>query len=298
MNLPAPLRLLVDAVKVWVERDAFQHAGSLAFFTLFSMAPLVIILVSIVGAVYGQQAASGEISAGISGLLGEQAAAAVEEAVRRSRPEVAGFLPTAIGIGALVFGATTVFAQMQSSLNQFWGVRARPARSGLLNFVTVRLLSLGMVLIIGFLLLTSFALSVAVTAVVEHAGGWIPVPPLAVTLLDVALSLAVTTVLLGLLFKVLPDVRLDWRDVRRGALYTALLFVLGKYLIAFYLTHVAPASTYGAAGSLVLVLLWVYYSALILFFGTALTKVRVLRRDGVVTPKPTAVRVNVSIEEK
>ena len=146
MNLPAPLRLLVDAVKVWVERDAFQHAGSLAFFTLFSMAPLVIILVSIVGAVYGQQAASGEISAGISGLLGEQAAAAVEEAVRRSRPEVAGFLPTAIGIGALVFGATTVFAQMQGALNHFWDVRAKPTRSGILTFITVRLLSLGMVL--------------------------------------------------------------------------------------------------------------------------------------------------------
>ena len=123
-------------------------------------------------------------------------------------------------------------------------------------------------------------------------------PPLAVTLLDVALSLAVTTVLLGLLFKVLPDVRLDWRDVRRGALYTALLFVLGKYLIAFYLTHVAPASTYGAAGSLVLVLLWVYYSALILFFGTALTKVGVLHRDGVVTPKATAVRVSVAVMEE
>lgn len=298
MKMPAPLRLLVDAVKVWVERDAFQHAGALAFFTLFSMAPLVIILVSIVGAVYGEEAASGEISAGISSLLGEQAAEAVEEAVGRSRPEVAGFLPTVLGIGALVFGATTVFAQMQSSLNQFWGVRAKPTRSGILNFITVRLLSLGMVLIIGFLLLTSFALSVAVTAVVEYAGSWIPVPPLAVTLLDLALSLFVTTVLLGLLFKVLPDVRLQWSDVRRGAFYTALLFVLGKFLIAFYLTHVAPASTYGAAGSLVLVLLWVYYSSLILFFGTALTKVSVLRRDGMVTPKPTAVRMTVSIEEK
>lgn len=297
MKLPASLQLVLDAVKVWVERDAFQHAGALAFFTLFSLAPLVIILVAIVGAVYGAEAASGEISAGISGLLGEQAALAVEEAVRRSQPQVAGFLPTVLGIGALVFGATTVFAQMQSSLNQFWGVRARPARSGVLNFLTVRLLSLGMVLIIGFLLMTSFALSLAVTAVIEHAGAWVPVPPVAVGMLDLALSLLVTTVLLGLLFKVLPDVRLQWSDVRRGALYTALLFVLGKYLIALYLTHVAPASTYGAAGSLVLVLLWVYYSSLILFFGTALTKVAVLRRDGAVTPKPTAVRVDINLRE-
>src|SRR5690606_3202760 len=297
MKLPAPLRLLFEATEVWLERDAFQHAGALAFFTLFSMAPLVIILVSIVGAVYGPEAASGEISAGITDLLGAQAAAAVEEAVRRSQPRVAGVLPTVLGIGALVFGATTVFAQMQSSLNHFWGVRAKPTRSGVLNFITVRLLSLGMVLIIGFLLLTSFALGVAVSAVVEYAGNWIPVPPAAVAAVDLAVSLAITAALFGLLFKVLPDVRLKWADVRRGAVYTAVLFVVGKYLIAFYLTRVAPASTYGAAGSLVLVLLWVYSSSLILFFGTALTKVSVLRRDGVVTPKSTAVRVSVAVEE-
>src|SRR5690606_41548315 len=119
LKTPTWLQLPLDAVRIWTERDAFQHAGALAFFTLFSLAPLVIILVSIVGAVYGQEAASGEISAGISGLLGEQAAQAVEEAVQRSRPEVAGLLPTMLGIGALVFGATTVFAQMQSSLNHF-----------------------------------------------------------------------------------------------------------------------------------------------------------------------------------
>jgi membrane protein len=290
-------RLIADAVNLWMERDAFQHAGALAFFMLFSLAPLVIILVSIVGIVYGEEAASGEISEGISSLLGDQAAAAVEDAVNRSRPDVAGLLPTLLGVGAMLFGATTVFAQMQSSLNHFWGVRARPTRSGVLNFITVRLLSLGMVLIIGFLLMTSFALSVAVTVVIEYARGWIPVPPSLVAVLDLTLSLLLTSALLGLLFKVLPDVRLSWRDVRRGALYTAVLFVLGKYLIAFYLTRVAPASTYGAAGSLVLVLLWVYYSSLILFFGTALTCVSVLRRDGAVTPKPTAVRLHVAIEE-
>jgi membrane protein len=291
-------RTLREAVDEWLERDAFQHAGALAFFTLFSLAPLVIILVSIVGAVYGEEAASGEISAGISSMVGEQAAAAVEEAVERSRPQTAGLMPTLMGIGALVFGATTVFAQMQSSLNQFWGVRSKPARSGILNFVTVRLLSLGMVLIIGFLLMTSFALSVGVTAVLEYAGHQEARHGNPVAGVDVLVSLVVTTLLLGLLFKVLPDVRLQWRDVRRGAGVTALLFVFGQYLITFYLTHVAPASTYGAAGALVLVLLWVYYSSLILFFGTAVTKVGVLHRDGVVTPKATAVRLHVEVQEQ
>jgi len=280
-----------------MDRDAFQHSSALAFYTLFSLAPLVIILVAIVGAVYGQDAASGRISAGINDLVGVQAATAVEEAVRLSRPAYAGILPTLMGIGALLFGATTVFAQMQSSLNQFWDVRPKPTRSGILTFIMVRLLSLGMVVIIGFLLLISFALNVAISGLIEYAGHWMTVPPVLVSILDAVLSLLVTSGLFGLIFKVLPDVQLSWRDVRHGAWTTALLFVAGQYVISWYLTSVAPASTYGAAGSLVLVLLWVYYSSLILFFGTALTKATVLQRDGRVTPKQTAVHISVAIDE-
>jgi membrane protein len=295
---PLPyIHLLRDAAKLWIGRDAFQHAGALAFYTLFSLAPLMIILVAIVGIVYGEEAASGGISAGISDLVGAQAASAVEEAVRRSQPKQAGILPTLLGLGAMAFGATTVFAQMQSSLNQFWGVRARPTRSGILTFITVRLLSLSMVLIIGFLLLMSFAVSVAINGILEHAEHWIPVPPLVIHAVDLAVSLLVTTLLFGMIFKVLPDVRLRWREVWHGALTTAILFVLGQYFISFYLTHVAPASTYGAAGSLVLVLLWVYYSSLILFFGTSLSVVAILRRDGTVTPKSSAVRTSVVVQE-
>jgi membrane protein len=298
MQLPPFIRLLVEATRVWLDRNAFQHASALAFYTLFSLAPLVIILVAIVGAVYGQDAASGRISAGINDLVGLQAATAVENAVRLSRPEVTGILPTLAGVGALLFGATTVFAQMQSSLNQFWDVRPKPARSGVFNFVIVRLLSLGMVLIIGFLLLISFALNVAINGIIEYAGHWIVVPPVLVSGLDLLLSLLVTTGLFGLLFKVLPDVHLEWNDVRHGALVTAVLFIAGQYLISWYLTKVAATSTYGAAGSLVLVLLWVYYSSLILFFGTALTKVTILRRDGHVTPSQAAVRIRTAVDEE
>jgi membrane protein len=300
LNWPAirnAFRLLGKAAQLWLERDAFQHASALAFYTLFSLAPLVIIIVAIIGVVYGQEAASGEISAAINGLVGDQAAMAIEEAVMHSRPQEAGLLPTLFGVGALLFGATTVFAQMQGSLNQFWDVRAKPARSGILTFISVRLLSLGTVLSIGFLLLTSFAITVAIAGIIEYAEHWMAVPPLLIAAADLALSLLVTTALFGLLFKVLPDVRLQWADVWRGALFTAILFVLGQYLISFYLTSVAPTSAYGAAGSLVLVLLWVYYSSLILFFGTALTKVAILQRDGTVTPKRTAVRMRLVVEE-
>ncbi len=297
MEAPTFIQLLKDAARRWLDRDAFQHAGALGFCTLFSLAPLVIILVAVVGVVYGEEAASGEISAAISDLVGAQAASAVEEAVRRSRLEEAGILPTVLGLGALLFGATTVFAQMQSSLNQFWDVRARPARSGIVTFLTVRLLSLSMVLIIGFLLLTSFVISIAITGIIEYANDWIPVPPVVVAALDLVVSLSVSTLLFGMIFKVLPDVRLRWSDVWRGALMTSVLFAIGKYLISFYLTRVAPASTYGAAGSLVLVLLWVYYSSLILFFGTCLTAVTILHRDGAITPKSTAVRTSLVVHD-
>lgn len=291
------LRIFRTAAQRWLERDAFEHAGALGFCTLFSLAPLVIIVVAVVGIVFGQDAASGQISGAISDLVGPKAAAAVQEAVRRSRPEEAGLLPTILGIGALVFGATTVFAQMQAALNKFWGVKAKPARNGILTFIIVRLLSLGMVLIVGFLMLTSFVLSLAITAVVEYARDWVPIPGFAVVLIDLALSLAVTTVLFGMLFKVLPDVVLEWADVWRGAFITAVLFAIGKYCISLYLTHVATASTYGAAGSLVLILLWVYYSSLILFFGTCLTIATILERGDVVRPKKAAVRTRVVLEE-
>ena len=285
------------AAQRWLERDAFVHSGALAFCTLFSLAPLVIIIVAIVGTVFGEDAASGQISAKISDMIGPQAASAVEEAVRRSRLEEAGILPMMVGIGALIFGATTVFAQMQSSLNKSWGVRAKPRRSGILTFITVRLLSLSMVLIIGFLMLTSFVVSVAISGIIEYAQHWIPIPGFAVAAIDLAVSLGVTTVLFAMIFKILPDVHMRWGDVWRGAFITAILFAIGKYGISPYLTHVALATSYGAAGSLVLVLLWVYYSSLILFFGTCLTVANILGRGGKVVPKKTAVRTSIVLEE-
>jgi membrane protein len=287
----------MEAVNLWTSRNAFQHAGALAFYTLFSMAPLMIILVAITGAVFGDEAARGELSKQIEGLIGSDAAKTVEDAVRRSRIEDAGPLATILGIGALAFGATTVFAQMQASLNQFWGVVAKPSRSGILVFLTTRLVSLGMVLVIGFLLLTSFVLSIAVMSVVEYAQHWIPIPTLVVSAIDIGLSLASATLLFAMIFKILPDVHLRWADVWRSAFATAVLFVIGQYLISLYLTQTAPGSTYGAAGSLVLVLMWVYYSSLILFMGTALTRAFIEQRGDHVVPKSTAVRIHLDIME-
>ena len=291
------LPLMQSALELWLERNAFQHAGALAFYTLFSLAPLVIIVVAIIGAVFGEEAARGQVAAGIQGMIGPQAAEAVEEAVLSSRVESAGLLPTLIGVGALLFGATTVFAQMQASLNSFWGVVARPSRSGISIFVKTRLLSLGLVLVIGFLLLTSFLMSVGIVALIRFAEAWIPVPSALMVVVDIVLSLAVATALFATTFKLLPDVVLRWRDVWKAGVITAVLFVCGQYLISLYLTTMAPASTYGAAASLVLVLMWVYYSSLILFFGTAVSKMSILQRGDEVVPKRTAVRVVMQVME-
>lgn len=292
------VRLLREAAELWFARNAFQLAGALAFYTLFSLAPLVIILVAIMGAVFGEEAARGEISSKIQGFIGVQAAEAVEEAVRSSRVQEAGLLPTTFGAIMLLFGATTVFAQMQASLNQIWGVAARPSRSGLAVFLTTRLLSLGLVLIIGFLLLTSLVLSMAVVAVLRYAESWIPIPPFAVAAVDLCVSLGIATVLFALIFKVLPDVHLEWRDMWEAGALTAALFVAGQYGISVYLTTTAPGSTYGAAGSLVLVLFWVYYSSLIVFFGAAFTRVRMGRRQRGVVPKRTAAKVVIEVLEE
>lgn len=292
------LAITREAVDLWFSRNAFQHAGALGFYTLFSMAPLLIILTTIVGAVYGEQAASGEITGKISDLLGPQAAEAVTEAIRRSRTEEAGLLPTFLGIGALLFGATTVFAQMQTSLNQFWSVRSKPSRSGVVEFLRTRLVSLSLVLILGFLLLVSFAATLAVSAAVEYANERIPIPAIIVKGIDLVTSLGVATLLFATIFKVLPDVHLRWSDMWRGAFVTAVLFVIGQYLISSYLTSAAPGSPYGAAGALVLILLWVYYSALILFIGAALTRAWIRHRGDYIRPKSTAVKVKMEILEE
>lgn len=291
-------KVFADAGSLWLERNAFMHAGSLAFYTLFSMAPVVIIAVSITAAVFGEEAARGEIAAQLDDVLGADAAQAVQEAVARSRPEVAGVWPTVTGIVALLLGATTVFGQMQFSFNRIWGVTAKPEKSGVKSLLKTRLVSLAIILTIGFVLLVSLLLNVALRAVIAYAEGWMPVPPLLLTIAELVLSLAVITLLFAVMFKVLPDAVIDWSDVWTGAAITATLFVIGRYFIAFYLAYTAPSSTYGAAGSLVLILLWVYYSSLILFFGAALTKARVLAAGKRVVPRPTAIRVKEEMVEE
>lgn len=279
------------SVKLWLERNAFSYAGSLAFYTLFSLAPVVILAVTVIGVVLGEEAAQGHIVAQLQGTMGEDAATAIEQAVAQSRIEESGLLPTLLGFGALIIGATTVFAQMQFSLNTIWGVTARPTANSAWVFVKKRLLSLTVVLSIGFILLVSLVLGVAIRSVLKVADDFLPYMGLFTTWVEFLVSMMVISVLFATIFKVLPDVVLAWRDVLVGAVVTALLFTLGRSGIAAYLAHTATASTYGAAGSVVMILLWVYYSSLILLFGAAFTKCHLLERGRRILPRNSAVLV-------
>ncbi|WP_311948019.1 YihY/virulence factor BrkB family protein [Halomonas piscis] len=284
-------RVLQDAVSVWLERNAFSYAGSLAFYTLFSLAPTVIIAVTVIGVVMGADAAQGQIVARLQGTLGQEAANAVQQAVAQSRIEEAGILPTLLGVGTLLVGATTVFAQMQFSLNTIWGVTAKPTSNSLLVFLKNRLLSLTVVLSIGFILLVSLALGVIVRTMLHAANSLFPYAALLTQGAEALVSLVVVVLLFATIFKVLPDVVLKWKDVLIGAAVTAVLFTLGRSVIAMYLAYTATASTYGAAGSVVMILLWVYYSSLILLFGAAFTRSLLLRRGHSLIPRNSAVLV-------
>ena len=290
--------VLKDAASLWSSKHAFQLAGALAFYTLFSAAPLLIIVVTMTGVFFGEDAMRGEVATQMAQFIGPDAAEVLESAVRRTRIAEAGILPTLLGVGAILFGSTTVFAQLQASLNQMWDVKPRPNRSGIVVFLLTRLVSFGMVLVVGFLLLVSFLSSLALRALATFAGEWIPIPPSAAAGLDVVLSLGVATVLFAFLFKVLPDVELAWRDIGLGALVTGVLFIAGQYLISLYLTQAGTASLYGAAGSLVALLMWVYYSSLILLFGAAFTRTSVWARGKTIQPSAGAVKVTTRVVEE
>lgn len=284
-------RIVRTAGQLWLDHNAFSYAGSLAFYTLFSLAPTVIIAVTVIGVVLGEDAAQGQLVAQLQGTIGPGAAEAVEQAVAQSRIEASGLLPTLLGVGALLVGATTVFAQMQYSLNMLWGVTANPDKNSVLLFLKKRLLSLAVVLAIGFVLLVSLALGVALRAVFRFASGWLPAGEWLLSGAEIGVSLLVIALFFATVFKVLPDVVVGWRDVIVGALVTAVLFSIGRYAIAAYLAYTATASTYGAAGSVVLILLWVYYSSLILLFGAAFTRAHLEARGRPIVPRNMAVRV-------
>lgn len=261
------------------------HCAALAYYTVFSIAPLLIISIAISGFIFGEHSSRGAIFNAIQGLLGETGALAVESMVHSAaRNHHAGVLATWAGILTLFFGASGVFSQLESSLNLIWRVEAVPGKA-LSTYLRRRLFSFSMILVIGFLLLVSLLANAAVAAMGKYLADHLPGGEFHWHVLNSSLSFVLVTVLFGALFKYLPDVRLAWRDVWLGAAITSFLFEIGKLLIGLYLGKSTIASTYGAAGSVIVVLLWVFYSSMILFFGAEFTRAYVRMKRKEIMPK-------------
>jgi membrane protein len=266
--------------------------AAVAYYTVFSLAPLFIIAVSIAGLVFGREAAQGQIFEQLRALIGETSAAAMQDVVESANSKPAtGVLAAIVGIVALIIGASGVFAQLQASLNAIWRVESKPGR-GIWGLVQDRILSFGFILIVGFLLLISLILTAIVAFIGTWFGGFVPGVEMLIQILNAILSLAIITLLFAMIFKFLPDVEIAWRDVWIGALITAALFTAGKEILGLYLGKSGVASSYGAAGSLIVLLLWVYYSAQIVFFGAEFTKAYANRFGTRVRPAGNAVAVS------
>lgn len=264
-------QLLVLTARSWHAHNAPQIGAALAFYTTFSMAPILVIAIALAGKVFGADAARSEVGHQLHGMLGATGAKAVEEMLTNAHQGNSSILATVIGTVTLLIGASSVFGEMQSALNLMWNAppAAKPSFLGMLRG---RFLSFAMVLIVGFLLLVSLLISAILGGLQGSLAGFIS-SPLVAQGLDLGVSILVSTTLFAMIYKVLPDVKISWGDVWLGALATAILFALGKQLIGLYLGNSTLASSYGAAGSFAVMLMWIYYSAQLLLFGAEFTQV-------------------------
>ncbi|MCC6145793.1 MAG: YihY/virulence factor BrkB family protein [Candidatus Hydrogenedentes bacterium] len=269
-------RLFKGIIREFLADNCFQMAAALAYYTIFSLPALLVIALMVASAVYGEQAARGEIDDQVRAYIGQEAAAQVQAMIKSARLDTAGFsIASVIGLAALIFGATGAFYQLQQALNRVWAVQPDGSQGGIWNFVQKRALSLSIVAILGLLLVASLVAGTMVSAFGDRFSGVMGsgVSQVALTLLNFGLSFLIIALFFGAIYKILPDADLAWRDVIAGALGTAALFILGKYLIGLYLARAGVTSSFGAASSLALLLVWIYYSSLILLLGAEFTQV-------------------------
>lgn len=278
----------------WGDDKAPRLAAALAYYTIFSLAPILIIVVAVAGLVFGAQQAQTQIVGELSGLIGPSGADLITSLLENANRPREGIIATIFGIVVIILGASGVFGELKDALNTIWNVTPKP-NQGVLTMVRDRLLSFAIVLAIGFLLLVSLVLSAGLSAFGNWLQGYLSQWVMVAQVLSTLISLLVVTVLFAILFKFLPDIQVAWRDVWGGAFITALLFTLGKFLIGFYIGNSNVASPYGAAGSVIVLLIWVFYSAQILFLGAEITQVYASRYGAGVKPAEDAVPLS---EEK
>jgi membrane protein len=293
MNPKELWSLAREAASAWVDDYASSMGAALSYYTLFSVAPILIIAVAVAGFVFGEEAARGEMVEQLRGLMGEEAAMAVQGLMKSAREPAEGVVAALVGLIVLVIGATTVFAELQSSLDRIWRAPEAAKTSGIWMLIRTRLLSLGMVMGIGFLLLVSLVMSAVLAMLGKWWGSVFAGAQIILEAVNFVVSFAIISGLFAMIYKFIPRVKVAWRDVWIGAIVTAALFNMGKFLIGVYLGRSGIASGFGAAGSVVLLLVWVYYSAQIFLLGAEFTWVYAHRhgsRVGAETPRKGAGR--------
>jgi membrane protein len=290
-----PLRswgpLFLQSFNGWLEDRALRFSAALAYYSIFALAPLLLIAIAVAGMIFGQEAARGQVYAQIEGLLGPKGATEIQTLIQASSNHGQGIVATVIGVVVLFIGASGVFGQLKDALNSIWGVRLKAG--GLMASIKEYLLNFSMVLAIGFLLIISLLLSAVLQALNNFMTGYLPIPSFAVPL-TVGVSFLVFVLLFALIFKVLPDVEIGWEDVWIGATVTALLFTGGKFLIGLYLAKSSVGSSFGAAGALILILVWIYYSTSIFLLGAEFTKVYASRFGSGICPSRNAQFIDVA----
>ena len=272
-----PLKLIWKSIKhafvALFEHKIMKLSAALAYYTVFSLPGLIIIIVWVIDLFYGEEAVRGSVYGQISNLVGSDAALQIQETIRNATLSNEGNMATIMGLVTLIIGATSVFGEIQDSINQIWRLKSKPKKGrGWLRLIINRLLSFSMIISLGFLLLVSLVLNGLMDVLLQRLTQLFPDSQVILAYaVNLVVTFLMTSLLFGLIFKVLPDARIQWRHVKAGAFATAFLFIAGKYLISYYLGHNKMSSAYGAAGSIIVILLWVYYSAIILYFGAAFT---------------------------
>lgn len=288
--------ILKQTVGEFLKDDCPRMAAALSYYTMFSMPALLIIVMLVAGVFWDPAAIQGRLLTQMQTLIGADAAAQVREILRNAtRPGSGGPLTIGLSVAALLFAATGAFAQLQATLNRAWGVEPDPERGDVRNFLMKRVLSFAMILGVALLLLASLVAQTLLTAFGDFVGDLFPAPLSGVVLYatNLVLSLLAATLLFGAMFYIVPDARVRWRDAWKGAVATGVLFILGNVLLGIYLSRSNPGSAFGAAGSLALILVWIYYSSMIFFLGAELTQVLARRRGEAIRPARGAVRVVV-----
>jgi membrane protein len=283
-------RLLKATFDAWSEDNALRLSAALAYYSIFSIAPLLVIAISIAGLVLGEEAVRGQLGPQLQGYIGAQAAEGVQALIKSASKPADSWMGAVAGFVTLLLGASGVFGQLKDALNTIWEVKV-VSGSGVWRFIRDRLLSFGMVLVIGFLLLTSLLLTTTLAALSGYIERIIGLPAILSGAIGFVVAFGVVTLLFAFIFKVLPDAQVEWRNVWIGAAVTALLFEIGKFALGFYLGRESTVSSFGAAGSVVLLLLWVYYASCILLFGAEFTQVYARETGHDIRPAPNALPV-------